>query len=338
MLFPLFMLFTPAICLAEAPAPAAAPAAAATPSLVFDAVHHDFGRIPTDAKVTHRFKVTNQGKGYLNILGVRPSCGCTYAVLGKWSLAPLESTEIEVTFNPAGFHGLSRKSIQVTSNDPISPNQTLTFQAEVVAEVMPSTTSVFFADVVRSSPHRTSVKLESGNGKPVQVTEAKLADAPWLTVSPRQAGLDAWLDITLDARKLPANKHAGADLLTVATSNPKVPSIKITIQWELRTSISVDPPRVAWAEPAGQELSATLTLKQVDGKPFRLLSSKSSNPVLRVELGDKGAASSHRIQVIFAAKAKPGSYMEKILVTTDDPEQPELEVRVSAALNAALPH
>ena len=328
MFIPIFMLFTPGICLVEAPS---APAAA-SPSLVFDSTHYDFGKIPGDAKVTHRFKVTNQGKAYLNISRVHPSCGCTITLLGKWSLAPGEATEIEVTFNPTGFRGLSRKSIQVTSDDPVNPTQTLTFEADVVREIMASTENVFFQDLVRSVPRKASVKLESGNGKAVAVTDARSVDAPWLTVTPRQAGLDAWLDLTLDARKLPPGKRMGADLVTVATSNPKVPSIKITVQWELKPSVTFEPARVAWSEPAGQELASSVTLRQVDNKPFRVLSAKASNPLLRVDLGDKGAAAGHKIQVIMSAKAKPGSYMEKVLLVLDDPDQPELEIRVSAAL------
>jgi hypothetical protein len=36
--------------------------------------------------------------------------------------------------------------------------------------------------------------------------------------------------------------------------------------------------------------------------------------------------------VVLAAKARPGLYTEKVLLTTDDPDQPELELRVAASL------
>ena len=331
MFVPFFMLLTPALCLIQ-PAPAPLPAPA-QPSLVYDSLHHDFGRIPGDAKVTHRFKVTNQGKVSLHISRLHPSCGCTSTVLGKWTLGPGEATEIEVTFNPAGFRGLSRKSIQVTSDDAVNPTQTLTFDAEVIREINPVTESVFFQDVVRSVPRKASVKLESGNGKPVQITDLKAADAPWLALGSHQAGLDAVVDLVLDGRKVPGGKQMGADLITIATTSAKVPTIKITVQWELHAVVTADPVRVAWVEPAGQERSSTLTLKHADNKPFRILSARSSNPgILKVEPGDKGASPTHKVQVILSAKAKPGNYTDKVLLTLDDPDQPELEIRVSAAL------
>jgi hypothetical protein len=321
MRIPALVLLAPVVCLAQA-----------APHISFDATHFDFGKIPGDVKVSHRFKVTNTGQAPLNITRLNPSCGCTSTVIGKWTLAPQESTEVEVSFNPAGFRGVSRKSIQVISDDPASPTTTLTFEADVVREVMPSTESVFFQDLVRSVPRKVSVKLSSGTDRPVTLTEAKAPGAPYLTAALRQDGKDAWVDITLDGHKIPAGRQVGADAIIVRTSNPKVPTVTLTVQWEMRASVTADPLRVAWSETVGQELHAKVVLKQVDGKPFRILSSKTTNPVLTVEGITKNAAARHEIEVVLSAEARPGLYTEKVVLTLDDPNQPELELRVSASL------
>jgi len=316
----LFVL-APIVCLAQG-----------APHITFDAMHFDFGKIAADAKVSHRFKVTNTGKAPLNITALNPSCGCTSTVVGKWTLAPDESTEVEVTFNPAGFRGVSRKSIQVVSDDPASPTTTLTFEADVVLEIMPSTDSVFFQDLVRSVPRKASVKLSSGTDKPVVLTDAKAPGAPYLATALRKDGNDAWVDLTLDGRKVPAGRQVGADAIIVRTANARVPTVTITVQWEMRASVTANPLRVAWSEPAGTELRSNVLLKQVDGKPFRIVSSRTTNPVLSVEGAGKTAAATHEIQVVLAANAQPGLYTEKVLLTLDDPDQPELELRVSASL------
>ena len=321
MRIPALVLLAPVVCLAQA-----------APHISFEASHFDFGKISADTKVSHRFKVTNTGQAPLNITRLNPSCGCTSTVLGKWTLAPGESTDIEVTFNPAGFRGLSRKSIQVVSDDPASPTSTLTFEADVVREIMPSTDSVFFQDLVRSVPRKISVKLTSGTERPVELTDAKAPGAPYLAMALRQEGKDAWVDITLDGRKIPAGRQLGADAVIVRTTNPKVPSITLTVQWEMRADVTADPLRVAWSEPAGKPLSSKVLLKQVDGKPFRILSWKSTNPALSVTGSDQPAASRHEIEVVLSADARPGLYTEKVLLTLDDPNQPQLELRVSASL------
>ena len=322
------------VCLAQ-PAPAPVPpaaTAAALPRIAFDAVHYDFGKISADAKVSHRFKVSNTGKAPLNISRLNPSCGCTSTVLGKWTLAPDESTEIEVTFNPAGFRGVAHKSIQVVSDDPAQPSATLTFEADVVREIMPSTDSVFFQDVIRSAPRKASVKLSSGNNLPVKILDAKAPGAPYLGMALRQDGPDAWVDITLDGRKLPAGKQVGADAVFLRTANPKVPTVTITVQWEMRATVTAEPVRVAWAEPAGKELRQTVVLKQADGKPFKILWAKATNPLVTVESVPDEASARQEIEVVLAAKARPGLYTEKVTLATDDPDQPELELRVAASL------
>lgn len=318
-------LLVPALVAAQAPAPP-------QPHINFDSLHFDFGKIPGDAKVVHRFKVTNTGKATLNITRLNPSCGCTSTVLGKWSLAPEESTEVEVTFNPAGFGGLSRKSVQVVSDDPANPMVTLTFQADVVREVNPSTETVFFQDVVRTVPRKASVRLSSGNNRPVRVTDTRAPGASWLSAKTRPEGNDAWVDITLDGRKIPTSKMVGADPVIIRTTSSKVPSVTIMVQWEMRPSVTADPVRVAWAEAAGQELTAKVVLRQTDNKPFRILSARATGIHLKLSDLPKDAAPRQEFQVILPADTPAGLYTEKINLTLDDPDQPQLELRVSAAL------
>ncbi|BDU75003.1 DUF1573 domain-containing protein [Mesoterricola silvestris] len=313
-------LLVPALCMAQAPV------------ISVDQPHFDFGKLYGDAKAVHRFRISNKGNAPLNISRLNPSCGCTSTVIGQWTLNPGQSTEVEATFNPAGFRGTVHKSIQVVSNDPANPTVDLTFEAELLREIMPSTEAVFFQDVLRTSPRKASVRLVSGNGKPVRVTEVKAPGAPYLHGSARAEGNDAWVDILVDGSRIPASRTSGTDAVVVKTDNPRAALINLTVQWELRASVVAEPGRVAWVEPAGRELRSKVVLKQVDGKPFRVLSARTTNPVIRVEGAGKGAASHQDLQVILAANAKAGMYSEKVILTTDSPDQPEVEIRVAASL------
>lgn len=317
----LLALVIPVVCVAQ------------TPVITFEKTHHDFGKIGADRKATYRFKVTNTGQGTLNITRLNPSCGCTSTVLGKWSLAPGESTEVEVSFDPRGFRGVVHKSIQVISDDPAHGEVTLSFEAEVIQEIMPSTTTVFFYDLSRTTPKKSTVRLASGNGQPVQVKETKAPGAPYLSATAKNEGNDAILDINLDGRKISSGKQRGVDSLTVITTSEKMPVITINVQWELKASVLSTPERVAWVEPAGTELRSPINLKQVDGKAFRITHSKSSNPLIKIEgSGGKTGAPQHDLQVVLAASAKPGTYNENVILFLDDPNQPELILRVSAVL------
>lgn len=111
------------------------------PRLRFDASTHDFGEMRDDSgKVSHNWTFYNDGDEPLEIVGTRPSCGCTASVVSSDPIEPGEQGVLTVTFDPAGQHGTVRKSLTVSSNDPSEPHKLLTIRAKVevvVEEVVP---------------------------------------------------------------------------------------------------------------------------------------------------------------------------------------------------------
>jgi hypothetical protein len=316
-------LLIPIACLAQDPA--------ARPVITFNKTHHDFGKLDGAKKVTYRYRVANTGKAYLNITQLNPSCGCTSTNMGKWSLAPGESTEIEVAFDPKGFKGVVRKSLQVVSDDPATPTANLTFEAEVIQEIMPSTGALFFLGLQRTERQKQQLRLASGTDQAVQVLEVKAPGAPYLAATWRSEGKDVVMDVELDGRKVPPGQMNGVDTLSVRTPNPRFSLIPINVQWEFKASVVSDPERVAWVEKAGTPLTKPFTLSQVGGKPFRILDVKATRDDIVVEGVGKSAAASHALRLVFRARSA-GNYNEAVTFHLDDPDQPELRVRVSAVL------
>ena len=276
---------------------------AQAPVITFDKTHHDFGRITPDKKVAAKYRVTNTGNAFLSITQVRPSCGCTYTMLGKWSIAPGESTEIEAMFDPKGLKGGVRKSIEVVCNDPKTPNLSLTLEAEVVQEVMPSVESVYFHQAPKSAT----------------------------TFTYRPEGKDLVLEVSFDGRKVPAGHYRGVEQATVRFTNPRMRQLPLNIQWDLKPSIQASPVELVFQDAAGKELRQKLTLKQAEGRSFRITGTRPSFQGMRVEgLDQKG--STMDLTVVFPPTAKAGRYSEILALTTDDPDQPELTIRVVALL------
>lgn len=316
------MLF-PALCLAQAPA---------QPRLVLDSLTHDFGRIAKNAQVSHRFTLANRGGAPLTIGRLNPMCGCTSVVLGKSTLAPGETTLLEVTLNSTGIQGHTSKTVQVFSDDPAQGMVTLTLEAEVPAEVTASTEHLVFLGVRTEDRRKASVKVASATGVPLEILGLELSEAPWLGVATRPDGNDLWVDFDLLARKLPPERASGTDTVTLRLANPDETVVKLSVLWEKLPLVVATPERVAWAEPAGHDLRTTVTLKHREGQPFRIASVRTSSPLLTVPQPSTRAAASHTIQVVLAASASPGTYDERVLVTLDLPGKPEVELRVVAAL------
>lgn len=110
---------------------------APVPVIRFESTTHDFGRIPSDRKVAHRWVFHNDGTAPLEIVATRPSCGCTVSVVQQSSIPPGESGALALEFDPAGQQGPVRKSLAVVSNDPVRPSVLLTIRAEVTSVDVP---------------------------------------------------------------------------------------------------------------------------------------------------------------------------------------------------------
>jgi len=304
---------------------------AQAPVIHFDSFNHDFGRITPDRKVSAKYRVTNTGNAVLSITQVRPSCGCTATVLGKWSINPGESTELEATFDPHGYRGPVRKSIEVVCNDPKTPAVTLTFETEVVQEVMPSQDAVYF-NTARSASQHVTVRYASGNGQPVQITEARAPGAPFLAFTWRQDGKDALLDVAFNGRAVPKGQFRGVETATVRCTAAGVPQLPLDIQWELKPAVVPNPVSLVFEGTAGTELRHKLVLKQAEGRPFRVTGMSCSLPQVRVEGLLQKAALQQELSIVMPASMKAGRYSETLALSTDDPDQPELTIRLSAIL------
>ncbi|MFA6260817.1 MAG: DUF1573 domain-containing protein [Bacteroidia bacterium] len=98
---------------------------------------HNFGPIPQNNPVMHRFVFKNSGKAPLILSNVSPSCGCTVAEYTREAIKPGQKGFIQVTFNAAST-GFFKKSIAVHSNASEQP-----FMLEIRGEVFtqPSVTA-----------------------------------------------------------------------------------------------------------------------------------------------------------------------------------------------------
>ena len=317
------LLLASAVCLAQAQG---------HPRLILEAPDFDFGQVAQGTVLRHRFTATNGGDAALSISRLQPECGCTTALVGRKTLAPGESTELEVAFDTSGESGSVRKRVQVNSDDPASPVQNLYFEARLLEGVSVSSDRVLFPGLTRADAPRSSVKLTSGTGQPIRVVTLDRSDAPWLRVDTRPDGNDLWVDFRLQASRLPKNRLADTDTLVLHLANPEPSAVKLEVQWELRAPVTAVPERVAWAEPAGHDLTATVRMRQNERKPFRILAARTSNPLLRVAILSAKPAPVQEIRLTLASSAKPGAYQEKAYLTLDTPGHPVMEVRVAAAL------
>ncbi|MDR0698980.1 MAG: DUF1573 domain-containing protein [Tannerella sp.] len=84
---------------------------------VIDSAVYDFGNInESDGLATHTFKIKNEGEKALVVTKVVTSCGCTSPDWTKEPIAPGQTGEIKITYDPTNRPGSFTKTASIYSN------------------------------------------------------------------------------------------------------------------------------------------------------------------------------------------------------------------------------
>jgi hypothetical protein len=122
-------------------------AQAGAPSIAFESLEQDLGKVMQGDPAKYVFKFRNSGTGTLKIVDVAAGCGCTTTLLSAKQVKPGADGEIGVTVNTNGITGPIRKAVTVTSNDPRHPKVNLVIAAVVEPEIALSESAIFFGNV-----------------------------------------------------------------------------------------------------------------------------------------------------------------------------------------------
>lgn len=179
----------------------------------------DFGYVPQDAYITHRFILQNGGDDSLFIEEVKPTCGCTVASLEKNALAPGEKVPVTITVGTQKFSGLLTKKIHVISSDRQAARYPLTFKAQVGEKAgleLADGASIDLSPLTQGREKSLTASLTNRGGTPLQLA---IAEAPH------------FLSATLSASHVAP--EASVKIALAATSQPPAGPIKSSVTLEL---------------------------------------------------------------------------------------------------------
>lgn len=98
--------------------------------------------------------------------------------MDKTAYAPGESGVIKAYFKSGNFSGPVTKSIRVTSNTIGNKPIRLSFTANVVSDLKPSTTSLFFRDVMPGNSYTKQVFIQNNMEQPLVIGDVKINGDP----------------------------------------------------------------------------------------------------------------------------------------------------------------
>jgi uncharacterized protein (DUF58 family) len=210
--------------------------ALAAPRLETEAALFNFGRVAEGSKTEHTFRFQNTGDAPLIISKVRSSCGCTAALLSSKQLAPGEWGELKTTFNSKGFQGAVTKTVYIYSNDPNQQKTPFRLQGEVQKELLVMPSRLQFSAGTDKAPFTATINLRNEGTTQLFLSNLKTtseelqADLSSAQISPGES-----VEITI--RLTPnTDKNRFAGYVTLRTSSPRTPTIRIPVTAALSTA------------------------------------------------------------------------------------------------------
>ena len=208
-----------------------------TPQMVIEETTFNAGDVPKGEVIEHHFQVKNNGASDLQILSVKPACGCTTPGFDK--IVPAGGTgQITLKVDTARFKGQISKSASVTTNDPAQPNLRLVVNANVKTfiDVLPRDTVTFRQ--YRGEEKKQELTIRSNEEgeftiKDVQVNGESIQHELKRT-SPNEYAMSVWLD-----KQAPIGNISGS--LKLLTSSAKEPNVTLSVRGSVLGQISVNP-------------------------------------------------------------------------------------------------
>lgn len=140
------------------------------PKLVCDEPTYNFGEADNAGHVEHAFILRNAGDVTLQILNIRPACGCTVANISTKSIPPGGLAELSARLSLQGRTGPQHKSITVESNDPKQQYVTLYLEGTAIAELDVQPRQVTFGRISGDAAVTSVVEITARTTNAVKIT------------------------------------------------------------------------------------------------------------------------------------------------------------------------
>jgi hypothetical protein len=307
------------------------------PKIQFEQTVYDFGKTSQVATVSGVFKFKNVGDGLLKVEPPKPSCGCTIASLKPDTLPPGESGELAFTLDLGRAKAQLEKHIAVKSNDPQTPEVSLTIKADYTPlyDVNPMTLAPILAFGTNDTAQFTT--LTRTDGKPLRHVRL-VASKPWITaeVEPGAKADEAIARIRVVIQREGPPRRFSEFVQVYTAGQTNTPVASIYLYGQIMGEVSLSPEALYWSVPAATNTPAErpealvlrrVTIRSATGQAIKLKNPQSSIKGIKVELLTKEAGKVY--ELVARLEEMPASTVSgNVSFETSVAAQPRIEVPV----------
>jgi thiol-disulfide isomerase/thioredoxin len=315
--------------------PAKAPeAGAAGPVISVENSAHDFGTTWIGPTLDHSFKITNKGSEPLEIMRVRPSCGCTIAGKYPQKLEPGETGEFPFSINSHKVRGKYEKYVTVMSNDPVNSSVKLTLRGECkrYVDVMPA--SAYFGQVYGAEQHKRVINVTNNTDEPLELNLDVPPDAKFkyeLVETEPGKRFEVHVGLTPEGQEagsvrstavLRTNKNAQAEIKIPTTA--LIPN-RLDVQ-PASIRIPAPPPGMQTPNPAAKKI---VRFTNYGSSPAKVIDASIDDPTVKVEVSEQTTGKRYDVRIDLPTDWAPPDTGRTLTLKTDDKEFPEIKVPIT---------
>lgn len=308
------------------------------PKIRFENVVHTFGRLRAGQDVVHDFRYTNTGSGPLEILRVKPSCGCTTAGTYDRIVQPGEEGRIPIKLDTTRYSGVLKKTITVNTNCR-GPG------ARVVLQLVGEVWQAFELTPRKASFGRVSVDDLESRPAVRKVTIVNNLEAPARPGPPRSSNPCFVPELkTLESgRKYELEIRLAQPLRSASNSgtiefDPGIEGegpVKVPVSVYVTSAVDVMPSQLTLPAGRDREWRRTFIIRNNGKEAIRVFEPQVSTPKIQATLTPVRAGREFRLNVRVSRtyEVPPGG--DTITVKTSHPKAPTLTIPVLRRQSAA---
>jgi hypothetical protein len=361
---------TPAAENAHSPAIPAESGSQRGPKLVVRQEDYDFGRMETDNAGQHEFVLTNAGDQPLTLKQGKSSCGCCTCVCetklpdgGK--ILPGKSAGVTLRWKVKRFTGAYHQTSTLLTNDQDRPEVTLGVSGRIMPKVRVVPWQLVFGGVPVGQKATGEVRLYGYRTEPLKIIDCRVAESS-------SSKYVETAVVPLPADEVTAEEDARSGFLLRVTLKPGLPPGPFQQQIILKTNLDSAPtvevpvggtivrdisvvgpgwgsqagvlefPAAAGSEGALRRLILVVRGAHREQTRFDLV--RIVPEFVKVELGEttainNGALTRTPLTIRIPPGSPPGNYLAppqgelgQIIIDTNHPQQPQLRILLSFAV------
>lgn len=332
-----------------------------------DAVH-DFGVMSRNEKRSHVFIVENRGNAPLSLRFVDKSCQCTDVSISKTEIEPNGTSEVTLTWQPVTFRPDFQQTARFQTNDPARVELDMTVKGRVqqIVELVPPAVSL--EGIAAGQTHQTSVDLIGYRERPINATRVEFLDSSSAhlfsaKIEPLSADALAQMPNAVSGSRITVEVQPGlpigrfAQRMRVTMDQDDLEPLEVPMQgtvsgnitlvgpgydaqsriWDLgKIAGASPPPKTIWLIIKGAD-TRNVQIRVVSVDPADVLEATLAEPNRADKLIRQGLTL--RIRPVGRVVNRLGSAdapAAKIVLETNIPESPRLEIPVTFALEESV--